>query len=179
MELLRQQHPPPGAAALAEAIRGHRGIENRLHWHLDVSFGEDACRVRKGHGAENFSRLRRVALDLLHREATNNRGIKIKRQRRAGTTTTCYGSSPAEFAIALGGNRGGRRGGRGRFFGGAGRGLGHPGRHGRGEVAVLLDQRRAVGRQDDRSRPAGPLAVAGLGKGGHAAVRCCCGSCPW
>jgi len=71
----------PGAAALAEAIRGHWGIENRLHWHLDVSFGEDACRVRKGHGAENFSRLRRIALNLLHRETTNPRGLKIKRQR--------------------------------------------------------------------------------------------------
>jgi predicted transposase YbfD/YdcC len=71
----------PGAAAFAEAIRGHWGIENRLHWHLDVSFGEDACRVRKGHGAENFSRLRRIALNLLQRESTNRRGIKIKRQR--------------------------------------------------------------------------------------------------
>ena len=69
------------AHALGEAIRGHWGIENRLHWHLDVSFGEDACRVRKGHGAENFSRLRRIALNLLQRETTNRRGIKIKRQR--------------------------------------------------------------------------------------------------
>lgn len=71
----------PSAAALAGVIRGHWGIENQLHWHLDVSFAEDACRVRKGHGAENFSRLRRIALNLLQREATNPRGIKIKRQR--------------------------------------------------------------------------------------------------
>jgi predicted transposase YbfD/YdcC len=69
------------AARLAEAIRGHWGIENKLHWHLDVSFGEDACRVRKGHGAENFSRLRRIALNLLQRETTNKRGVKIKRLR--------------------------------------------------------------------------------------------------
>jgi predicted transposase YbfD/YdcC len=69
------------AAGMAEAIRGHWGIENRLHWHLDVSFGEDACRVRKGHGAENFSRLRRIALNLLQRETTNTRGVKIKRLR--------------------------------------------------------------------------------------------------
>jgi predicted transposase YbfD/YdcC len=40
----------PGAARLADAIRGHWGIENQLHWHLDVSFGEDACRIRSGHG---------------------------------------------------------------------------------------------------------------------------------
>ena len=69
------------AAGMAEAIRGHWGIENRLHWHLDVSFGEDACRVRKGHGAENFSRLRRIALNLLQRETSNKRGVKIKRLR--------------------------------------------------------------------------------------------------
>lgn len=46
-----------------------------------MNFGEDACRVRKGHGAQNFSRLRRIALNLLQRETTNRRGIKIKRQR--------------------------------------------------------------------------------------------------
>ena len=69
------------AAGMAEAIRGHWGIENQLHWHLDVSFGEDACRVRKGHGAENFSRLRRIALNLLQQEITNTRGVKIKRLR--------------------------------------------------------------------------------------------------
>lgn len=69
------------AAKMAAAIRGHWGIENRLHWHLDVSFGEDACRVRKDHGPENFSRLRRIALNLLQNEITNKRGIKIKRLR--------------------------------------------------------------------------------------------------
>jgi predicted transposase YbfD/YdcC len=69
------------ACGLAEAIRGHWGIENQLHWHLDMSFGEDACRIRKGHGAENFSRLRRIALNLLQQEKTNTRGVKIKRLR--------------------------------------------------------------------------------------------------
>lgn len=71
------------AAKMAAAIRGHWGIENRLHWHLDVSFREDACRVRKDHAPENFSRLRRIALNLLQNEKSNKRGIKIKR-RRAG-----------------------------------------------------------------------------------------------
>ena len=66
------------AAGMAEAIRGHWGIENRLHWHLGVSFGEDACRVRRGHGAENFSRLRRTALNLPQRATTSRRGVKIK-----------------------------------------------------------------------------------------------------
>ena len=69
------------AQRMAQAIRGHWSIENQLHWHLDVSFAEDACRIRKGHADENFSRLRRIALNLLQRETSNKRGIKIKRLR--------------------------------------------------------------------------------------------------
>ena len=49
----------------AEAVRDHWGIENRLHWQLDVTFQEDQCRVRKGHADANFSILRRTALSLL------------------------------------------------------------------------------------------------------------------
>lgn len=67
------------ARALAGAIRGHWAIENQLHWHLDVSFAEDACRIRTRHAAENFSRLRRIALNQLQRERTLNGGIKTKR----------------------------------------------------------------------------------------------------
>ena len=55
-------------AAIAKAVRNHWHIENKLHWLLDMGFREDACRIRKGHGAENFSRLRRMALILLQRE---------------------------------------------------------------------------------------------------------------
>jgi len=69
----------PGAQAFAEAIRGHWSIENQLHWHLDVSFGEDDCRVRSGHAAENLSRIRRIALNQLQRETTLKGGIKTKR----------------------------------------------------------------------------------------------------
>ena len=64
---------------MAEAVRGHWGIENNLHWQLDVSFHEDACRVRTGHGAENLSRLRRIALNLLKRETTEKASIANKR----------------------------------------------------------------------------------------------------
>lgn len=71
------------AAALGQAIRGHWGIENRLHYVLDVSFGEDAARHRKGHSAENFSRLRRIALNLLRRDQSKKRGIKGKRLNAA------------------------------------------------------------------------------------------------
>lgn len=69
----------PSAARLADTIRGHWGIENQLHWHLDVSFGEHACRIRSGQVAETFSRLRRLALNQLQRERTLKGGIKTKR----------------------------------------------------------------------------------------------------
>jgi predicted transposase YbfD/YdcC len=68
------------AAQMAEAIRGHWGIENQLHWSLDVSFGEDDSRIRKGHGAENYSRLCRIALNRLQQESTKKVGIKTKRK---------------------------------------------------------------------------------------------------
>ena len=67
------------AKQAAESIRGHWGIENQLHWGLDMSFDEDASRIRKGHAAENFSRLRRIALNLLKRETSRKVGIKSKR----------------------------------------------------------------------------------------------------
>jgi predicted transposase YbfD/YdcC len=67
------------AKAMAGAIRGHWGIENGLHWSLDVSFREDDCRVRKGHGAQNLSRLRRMALNLLKQDRSVKVGVKGKR----------------------------------------------------------------------------------------------------
>lgn len=60
-------------------IRGHWSVENQLHWSLDVSFGDDDRRIRTGYGAENFSRLSRIALNLLKAEKTLNSGIKTKR----------------------------------------------------------------------------------------------------
>lgn len=69
------------AASIAQAIRNHWRIENSLHWPLDVSFNEDQSRIREGHGAENVSRLRRMALNLVKPETTNKRGIKTKRLR--------------------------------------------------------------------------------------------------
>ena len=60
-------------------MRGHRGIENRLHRVLDVAFREDDCRVRRGHAAENLAVLRHLALNLLRRETTAKVGITAKR----------------------------------------------------------------------------------------------------
>ena len=68
------------AAQVAGYIRGHWSVENNLHWQLDVSFNEDQNRTRKGHGAENFSRLNRIALNLLKREKTVKVGMKNKRK---------------------------------------------------------------------------------------------------
>jgi predicted transposase YbfD/YdcC len=63
----------------AEAVRGHWGIENSLHWQLDVTFDEDRCRIRKGHADQNFSILRRTALSLLKNERDQKVGVKNKR----------------------------------------------------------------------------------------------------
>ena len=67
------------AARFAAAVRGHWSIENKLHWQLDVSFREDERRIRKGHGAENYSRLCRLALNLLKRDQSVKIGVHGKR----------------------------------------------------------------------------------------------------
>lgn len=68
-----------GGDALLNHVRGHWGVENQLHWQLDVSFREDERRLRKGNGAENFSRLCRMALNLLKSEKSLKLGIANKR----------------------------------------------------------------------------------------------------
>jgi predicted transposase YbfD/YdcC len=70
----------PGVArVLNRAVRAHWGIENSLHWTLDVAFREDESRVRAGHAAHNLALLRRIALTLLQHEPTARCGIKAKR----------------------------------------------------------------------------------------------------
>jgi predicted transposase YbfD/YdcC len=71
------------AKTFARAVRGHWAIENSLHWSLDVSFGEDQCRVRVGHAAENFAILRHLVLNLLKADSTKKVGLKAK-QKCAG-----------------------------------------------------------------------------------------------
>jgi predicted transposase YbfD/YdcC len=56
---------PADSAKLAQAIRSHWEIENRLHWCLDVTFHEDACRVYKDHAPENLNTIRKIAMNML------------------------------------------------------------------------------------------------------------------
>ena len=74
------------ARSFGAAVRGHWGIENRLHWQLDMTFGEDQCRIRKGNADANFSILRRTALSLLKNEKTAKVGMKNKRLTAAWNT---------------------------------------------------------------------------------------------
>jgi predicted transposase YbfD/YdcC len=67
------------ARSFGAAVRGHWGIENSLHWQLDMSFGEDRSRIRKGHADANFAIVRRMALSLLKNEKSQKVGVKTKR----------------------------------------------------------------------------------------------------
>jgi predicted transposase YbfD/YdcC len=73
------------AKEFAGAVRGHWGIENNLHWQLDVSFREDECRVRTDHAPAHLSVIRRFALGLLKRETSCRRGIETKRLKCAAS----------------------------------------------------------------------------------------------
>ena len=70
---------PADASILNKSVRSHWGIENSLHWTLDVAFNEDNSRKRAGYAAQNFSVLNRIALNILKNEKTNKREIKGKR----------------------------------------------------------------------------------------------------
>jgi predicted transposase YbfD/YdcC len=61
------------------AVRSHWGIENELHWVLDVAFREDDCRLRAGNAAANFSAVRQLALGLLKKRTEQKGGIKARR----------------------------------------------------------------------------------------------------
>ena len=65
------------------AIRSHWGIENKLHWTLDVAFSEDASRKRKGNAAQNYSVLLKMALNLIKNEKSKKLSVKSKRLQAA------------------------------------------------------------------------------------------------
>jgi predicted transposase YbfD/YdcC len=69
------------AKAMLKAKRSHWGIENKLHWVLDIAFDEDHCRVRKDHAPENFAIMRHMALNMLKQETTVKAGILAKRKK--------------------------------------------------------------------------------------------------
>ena len=69
------------AERILALVRGHWGIENRLHWVLDIAFREDESRVRVGQGAENLASLRHLATNLLKQETTVKIGVRAKRMR--------------------------------------------------------------------------------------------------
>lgn len=69
------------AEHLGRAIRSHWSIENELHWHLDVTFGEDKSHVHKDHGAENLSVLRRATLNILRSDKKSKQSLKRRRKK--------------------------------------------------------------------------------------------------
>ncbi len=71
---------PLDARTFARALRAHRGVENRLHWVLDVVFHDDPARLRSGYGPENMSVVRHMALNLLNRTAKTD-SLETRRKR--------------------------------------------------------------------------------------------------
>ena len=70
------------AAQMGGYIRRHWSIENELHWHLDVTFGEDACQVRQDYAPRNLTTVRKISLGLLKRDPTKM-SLARKRKRAA------------------------------------------------------------------------------------------------
>jgi predicted transposase YbfD/YdcC len=77
---------PPEVKRIARLVRGHWGIENTLHWTLDVVFGEDQSRIRKGQGPEIASVFRRLALMLLQQDTSEKGSIRGKRLQAGWNT---------------------------------------------------------------------------------------------
>ena len=71
---------PSDAELFGTAARAHWGVENSLHWVLDMVFREDESRMRKGNSPENFAILRRIALNLVRRDVTSKYSLKGRRK---------------------------------------------------------------------------------------------------
>ena len=70
------------AEDLALSARAHWGIENRLHWVLDVTFGEDASQIREDHGPQNFSLLKKIVLNMLRLDTTGKAKTSLRQKRK-------------------------------------------------------------------------------------------------
>jgi len=71
---------PPKVKAFARAVRKHWGVENSLHWTLDVTFSEDGSRIRKGNAPETAAILRRMAVSMLKQDTQDKRSLRIRRK---------------------------------------------------------------------------------------------------
>jgi predicted transposase YbfD/YdcC len=71
------------AKAFGQAVRSHWGIENQVHWVLDIAFHEDQSRIRAGYAAENFTVLRHLALNLLQHHPSKGLSVKARRLKAA------------------------------------------------------------------------------------------------
>ena len=78
---MSREAPAPFCEGLG--VRFPRPTQHRLHWSLDVTFKEDACRIRQGQATENFAVLRYMVLSLLQQEKTTKVGLKAKRFKAA------------------------------------------------------------------------------------------------
>jgi hypothetical protein len=73
----------PERDRFAAIVRGHWSIENQQHWVLDVQFGEDACRTRHNHAAQNLALIRRMALNVLRHNGPPRDSIRRRKLRAA------------------------------------------------------------------------------------------------
>lgn len=80
---------PAQAPRFAQAVRGHWGVENRLHWRLDVLFNEDASRIRKGNAPAIMTSIRHLCMNLFEREPSS---LRLSKKRRKATWNDDYRS---------------------------------------------------------------------------------------
>jgi predicted transposase YbfD/YdcC len=96
---------PNTARTFGTSVRAHWGIENAVHWVLDVAFREDMSRIRMDHGAENFALIRHIALNLLRQETSFKGSIKTKRLKagwnNAYLMKVLYGDPTDAIALSL------------------------------------------------------------------------------